>query len=191
MLDGWLAGGLPAGRVTVADPGPPDEIADLIGRHELHHVTDAGVAAPADIVIAAVKPQMMDQALPSAARAIAPGGMVLSVAAGKSVADLARHLPAGTPVIRAMPNTPAAVGKGITACFAGPGITARHKADATDLLDAVGEVVWVADETLMDAVTAVSGSGPAYVFLLAETLRRQAGRPGCPPISPTGLPGPP
>jgi pyrroline-5-carboxylate reductase len=120
----------------------------------------------------------MAEVLPSYARFTK--AVFLSIAAGKPIAFFRAHLGGDKAIVRAMPNTPAAVRRGITVCCAGPGIDARGRELCQSLLEAVGEVGWIEDESLMDAVTAVSGSGPAYVFLLAETLAEAGIRQGLP-----------
>lgn len=164
MLKGWLDGGLPASSVTVLDPFP----SDWLKATGVKLNTDL----PADpaIVLVAVKPQMMGEALPSL-KALGNGTtLFLSVAAGVTIANYQEVLGADTPIIRAMPNTPSAIGRGMTAII-GNGKTGESDLDlAQSLLEAVGQVVRLEGEDQMDAVTAVSGSGPAYVFHLIETL---------------------
>jgi pyrroline-5-carboxylate reductase len=126
-------------------------------------------AAPAVIVLA-VKPQIMDEVVPTLGASLGPSTVVLSIAAGRTLANLAARLPSGTAIVRAMPNTPAAIEQGMTVACANPEVTRDQALSCNMLLEAVGEVIWLDDESLMDAVTAVSGSGPAYVFLLAECL---------------------
>ncbi|WP_099826171.1 pyrroline-5-carboxylate reductase [Oceaniglobus indicus] len=164
LLQGWLNGGLPAASVWVLDPEP----SDWLRTREGLHLNEDPPADPA-LVLVAVKPQMMGDALPTL-QAMGGGPTVfLSVAAGTPIRTLEAKLGAGTPVIRAMPNTPSAVGRGITALVANDaGAPSLDLADA--LMSAVGQVVRLEDEAEMDAVTAVSGSGPAYVFHLIETL---------------------
>lgn len=171
LLAGWLARGLLPGAVVVQDPRPAPEVAELLARHDIASTPAATrrERAPA-VVVVAVKPQVMDEVLAPLARLVGPATLVLSIAAGRTLASLARLLPEGTAIVRAMPNTPAAIGRGISVGVANAHVTTRQKALAHELLAAVGEVGWVEDEALMDAVTAVSGSGPAYVFLLAECL---------------------
>lgn len=164
MLAGWLAGGLPAASVWVLDPYPSDW---LIGTGV--HVNDGVPDAPV-LALIAVKPQMMGDALPSMRRLGNGTTVFLSVAAGTSIASFEDALGAQSPIIRAMPNTPAAIGRGITAIVGNAHATAAHMDMAETLLSAVGQVVRLDDEGQMDAVTAVSGSGPAYVFHLVETL---------------------
>lgn len=123
------------------------------------------------VILLAVKPQVMAEALPPYAR-FAGRSLFVSIAAGKTLEFLARHLGPRAAIVRAMPNTPAAIGKGITVAIANRTVTPDQKAAGQALLSAVGECVWIEEEGLMDAVTAVSGSGPAYVFLLMETMAR-------------------
>jgi pyrroline-5-carboxylate reductase len=171
LLAGWLARGLEPGDVVVQDPSPAPEVADLLARHRMTSTPAAEPRQrPPAVLVLAVKPQAMDAVLAPLARLVGPATLVLSIAAGRTIASLARHLPEGTAIVRAMPNTPAAIGRGITVGVANAHASASQKALAHELLAAVGEVGWVADEASMDAVTAVSGSGPAYVFLLAECL---------------------
>ncbi len=164
MLAGWLAGGLPATSVYVIDPAP----SDWVNAQGVNINTDLP-AAPA-IVLVAVKPQMMAEALPTAATMGGGDTLFVSVAAGTPMSYFESILGAGTPVVRAMPNTPAAIGKGITALIGNDHANADHVALARALLSAVGQTVELQDEAQMDAVTGVSGSGPAYVFHLIETL---------------------
>jgi pyrroline-5-carboxylate reductase len=133
-----------------------------------------------DVVVLAVKPQMMDAALPSYRRFARPGTVFLSIAAGKTLAYFARGLGSEAAVVRAMPNTPAAVGRGITVACANRLVSGEQRALCDRLLAAVGEVAWVEDESLIDAVTAVSGGGPAYVFLLIEVLAKAGVKAGLP-----------
>ena len=164
MLAGWLRGGLPPGSVFVADPNPSDWLKGL-GVH-----LNAGLPDDPAIVLVAVKPQMMAEALPR----LKPLGngrtLFLSVAAGTRIAYYEATLGAKTPIVRAMPNTPAAIGRGITAICGNAQASEAHLALSEALLAAVGQVVRLDGEHQMDAVTAVSGSGPAYVFHLIETL---------------------
>lgn len=181
MLSGWLARGLPRNHVVIVEPGPAAE-----GVRTSHGV--AVCAAPdgidpafkPDVVVFAVKPQFMDGAAPHYARYAAPSTVFLSIAAGKTIAYFRAKLGDGAVIVRAMPNTPAAVGRGMSVCVAGPGVTETQRAQCTALLEAVGEVAWVTDEALIDPVTAVSGGGPAYVFLLVECLAEAGVAAGLP-----------
>lgn len=180
LLAGWLAEGFDPRRIVVQDPGPPPPVGDLIARHGIRcePVVEQLQEAPA-VIVAAVKPQAMDAVMPGLVRLCGPKTLVLSIAAGKRLASFERQLRPGAAVVRAMPNTPAAIGRGITVCV-GNEAGARHREVVDALLNAVGEVAWVDDEAMMDAVTAVSGSGPAYVFLLAEVLARAGELQGLP-----------
>jgi len=164
MLQGWLDGGLSASSVWVQDPAPSDW---LVARGV--HLNEALPGAPA-IVLIAVKPQMMAEALPALAGLGGGGSVFLSVAAGTSIAFYEGVLGARTPVIRAMPNTPAAVGRGITALIGNGATSEAQLALAEALLSAVGQTLRLEREDQIDAVTGVSGSGPAYVFHLIEAL---------------------
>ncbi|MCT4556658.1 MAG: pyrroline-5-carboxylate reductase [Pelagimonas sp.] len=168
MLEGWLAQGLPASSVWVKDPYP----SEWLGAQGVNLNNDLP-AAPA-IVLIAVKPQMMADALP-ALQALGNGEtLFLSVAAGISIATYEDMLGDQTPIIRAMPNTPAAIAQGITAMVGNTRATAQHLDMSETLLGAVGQVVRLDSESQIDAVTGVSGSGPAYVFHMIECLA-QAG----------------
>jgi pyrroline-5-carboxylate reductase len=180
MLERWIEAGL-GERICVADPAPPPEIAALIARAGLRHAPDPdGLPEPA-VALLAVKPQIMAQALPALARRVTARTLVVSILAGKTLAALEAALPPGTAVVRAMPNTPAAVGRGMTVAVANARVDAAQRDLADALLAATGRTAWIEDEGLMDAVTAVSGSGPAYVFLLAECLAAAGVEAGLPP----------
>ncbi|MEP2641184.1 pyrroline-5-carboxylate reductase [Roseobacter sp.] len=164
MLAGWLASGLPATSVWVMDPNPSDWL-----RGAGVHLNGTLPDTPA-VVLIAVKPQMMADALPSL-QAMGGGDTVfVSVAAGVTLARMQDILGAGTPIIRAMPNTPAAISRGITAIIGNAHASAPALDEADTLLAAVGDVVRLSDEAQIDAVTGVSGSGPAYVFHMIETM---------------------
>ncbi len=175
MLAGWRERGL-APSVAVDPTLPPAP------GPELSVVADAADIpagfAPAAVVLA-VKPQNAGAVLPHYAR-YAAGSVLLSIMAGRSIAGIVRLVGPGAAVVRAMPNTPAAVRQGITVACAGAGVTAAQRALCDALLTAIGAVAWVEDEALIDPVTAVSGGGPAYVFLLAELLERAALEQGIP-----------
>ena len=171
LLAGWLQGGLEPGRIVVQDPAPQPHIRqELEARGVPVHAEVAALPEPPAVLMLAVKPQVMDQVLPQLAKLVGRGTLVVSIAAGRQIAGLAAHLPEATAVVRAMPNTPASVGRGITVAVGNAHVTAGQRDACDRLLRAVGEVAWVDDEGLIDAVTAVSGSGPAYVFYLAESL---------------------
>lgn len=171
MLAGWLERGLDPAQVIIQEPQLSGTALELAQKHGItsQPVLEPQSPPPAVIVVA-VKPQVMDDVFPALAKIAGPQTVVMSIAAGKTIASFERHLPAGVAVVRAMPNTPAAIGRGITGAVASAHTTPSQKAACEALLGAVGDVVWVPEEDLIDAVTAVSGSGPAYVFLLAEAL---------------------
>jgi len=175
MLTGWLAGGLDANRVMVIEPSPSDEIKALAARGVRLNPKDAGVT---DTLVVAVKPQTFREAGPALKKLVGPNTLVVSIMAGTNIAALEQVC--GGMVVRAMPNTPAAIGRGITVAVPANSVSAAQRATADALLRATGSVEWVDDESLMDAVTAVSGSGPAYVFLLAEELARAGVEAGLP-----------
>ncbi|MBU2581177.1 MAG: pyrroline-5-carboxylate reductase [Alphaproteobacteria bacterium] len=171
LLAGLLDKGLSPADVLIQDPAPPPEAAKLIAERGIRRAARFDeLKTPPSVILAAVKPQIMDQVFASAAHHAGPDTLTLSIAAGRTIASFAAHLPAAAAIVRAMPNTPAAIGHGMTVCCANDAATAAHKELATALMSAVGKVAWVTDEALMDAVTAVSGSGPAYVFHLVECM---------------------
>jgi len=179
MLEGWLAAGLPPERVVVLDPHPAPEVEALATRGVALN-PPASVIGAAGAIVVAVKPQVAADILPGLSAHIGPQTLVLSIMAGKTLGFLAATLPAGTAAIRSMPNTPAAIGRGVTVAVANAHTSAPQRALAHALLATTGSVEWIQDERLMDAVTAVSGSGPAYVFLLAEALARAGVAAGLP-----------
>jgi pyrroline-5-carboxylate reductase len=178
MLDGWLARKLPPKKVVVLEPQPSKAIKAL-ARRGVRINPKSGIGRVAALVIA-VKPQSAPEALPPLAPLINPKTVVVSIMAGRTLGFLEKTLP-GAAVVRAMPNTPAAIGRGITVAVGNRRVAAPARRLAHALLAATGSVEWVDDEALMDAVTAVSGSGPAYVFLLAETMARAGAAAGLPP----------
>jgi len=181
ILSRLLASGLDPRLVLVQDPEPPVEVADLIADAciDLLPFIDELTSPPA-VILLAVKPQLTEEVLPGLARLAGPGTLLLSIVAGRRLAGLAVHMPEGAAIVRAMPNTPAAIGRGITVAVGNARVRAPARKLAHALLAATGAVEWVDDEALMNAVTAVSGSGPAYVFLLAEAMARAGAAAGLP-----------
>lgn len=176
LLKGWLDHRLEPGQIIVQDPAPNDLMRLVLADHGIAwYAVAPQPVAPAAVILLAVKPQVMDAVAPTLAGHVGPDTVVLTVAAGRTIASLAPHFPQGTAIIRSIPNTPAAVGRGITAAYAAAQVSAAQRDLCQSLLEAVGQVVWVAAEDHIDAATAVSGSGPAYVFLLTECLA-EAGR---------------
>ncbi|MDO8398335.1 MAG: pyrroline-5-carboxylate reductase [Bradyrhizobium sp.] len=177
MLTGWLAGGLDPKRVTVIEPHPSADISALAAKGIRLNPTANEIGDVATLVVA-VKPQTFPEAGPALKPFVSASTLVVSIMAGITSAALEKVC--GGSVVRAMPNTPAAIGRGITVAVAATNVSAAQRAVAHALLRATGAVEWVDDENLMDAVTAVSGSGPAYIFLLAEELARAGVEAGLP-----------
>jgi pyrroline-5-carboxylate reductase len=173
MLQGWLRLGLDPAKALVFEPQPSGEIEALATQGVRLNPAPQSVPAVAAMVIA-VKPQVAATVLPAYAGLVRSDSVVVSIMAGKTLRAIGGLLPSAVALVRAMPNTPAAIGRGITVAVPSDKVTPAQRALAHGLLAATGAVEWVTDEALMDAVTAVSGSGPAYVFLLAEALT-QAG----------------
>jgi len=179
LLEGWLRCGLDPHHVAVIEPSPSPQIAALAARG-VRIAPDARGLGQAIAVVIAVKPQIAGDVLPSLAPLIAASTVVVSIMAGRTLQTVSALLQSPCALVRAMPNLPASIGRGMT-------VAVPHNADAAQrdlahrLLAATGAVAWIEDEALMDAVTAVSGSGPAYVFLLAEVLAQAGVAAGLPP----------
>ena len=178
LLRGWQGsdgGGLAPSFVV--DPAP-------VAVGAPHRRVDDAASLPGDfrpaVIVLAVKPQLADTALPRIAH-LAESAVVLSIMAGRTLDGLAGAFQPGAAIVRAMPNTPASVGQGITVACAGPHVSEPQRALCDRLLRATGETAWIEDEALLDPVTAISGSGPAYVFLLAELLEAAGREQGLPP----------
>jgi pyrroline-5-carboxylate reductase len=178
MLHGWIARGLSPKKIVVLEPKPGKAVKALVRR---------GIALNPNrpvkncmAMVVAIKPQVAPDIL-SGLAPMADGALVISIMAGRTIGFLERQFSGKTPVVRGMPNLPASIGRGITVATANRNVTRKQRKLAGDLLAAIGTVEWVADEALMDAVTATSGSGPAYVFLLAETMTAAAIEAGLPP----------
>jgi pyrroline-5-carboxylate reductase len=174
MLSGWLKSGVPGASVVVVDPGPSSQMMEIIRTAGATHVTSVPADLTAGVLFLAVKPQVMDAVLPLVRSAVGAATVAVSVAAGKTLGFLERHLGEAA-MVRAMPNTPAMVGRGVTGAFANARVTQTQRDQVDALLRVSGPVEWVPDEADIDAVTALSGSGPAYVFYLVECMA-EAGR---------------
>jgi pyrroline-5-carboxylate reductase len=176
MLRGWLARGMRPGNAVAVEP-QAEALGDLAGSGIVHVTQAASIAKDFSpgVLVLAVKPQFMDEAIDHYARFVRPEVLVLSIAAGKTIAYFRQHLGAKAAIVRAMPNTPAAIGRGISVAVADKPVTKAQRDLADTLLSACGEVAWVDDEDLINPVTALSGGGPAYVFLLMEAMA-EAGR---------------
>lgn len=179
MLEGWLEQGLKPADLAVIEPNDANR-PKIAGAAAVPSVDELPAGFVPDIAVLAVKPQAMNDVLPGLQRFVGETTTFLSIAAGKTIAYFRAGLGEGARIVRAMPNTPAAVRRGITVCVAGPAVAASAKERCTGLLSAVGDVLWTEDESLMDAVTAVSGSGPAYVFLLVEAMAAAGVKAGLP-----------
>jgi pyrroline-5-carboxylate reductase len=177
MLSGWLAQGLDPRQVAVIEPQPSGEIGALAARGVRLNPRASDLGAVGTLVIA-LKPQTFPEAGPALKPFAGSSTLVVSIMAGTTIASISDAC--GGSVVRAMPNTPAAIGRGITVAVAAKDVSAAQRSVADALLRATGSVEWVDDESLMDAVTAVSGSGPAYIFLLAEELARAGIEAGLP-----------
>jgi pyrroline-5-carboxylate reductase len=183
MMRGWMAAGLPASDILVVDPKPSDRMADFCRQGGIRIVPQAPGGTAAGVLFLAVKPQMMERVLLPLAPIAGPGTVAVSIAAGTTIAALQAGLGTGHAVpaiVRAMPNTPALIGRGITAAVANSQVSAGQRAAVDALLQVSGPVEWLDDEALIDAVTAVSGSGPAYAFHLAECMAEAGRRAGLP-----------
>ena len=178
MLEGWLARGLKPSRLVVLEPQPMKSVKALVKRGLRLNPKPDGAEVAA--IVVAVKPQTAPEALPPLAARIGKSTLVLSIMAGRTLGFLASSLGRDAALVRAMPNTPAAIGRAITVAVTNGKASARQRKLAGELLAAIGAVEWVENEALMDAVTAVSGSGPAYVYLLAEALAHAGVKAGLP-----------
>jgi pyrroline-5-carboxylate reductase len=184
LITGWLKAGLAASRVAAIEPQPSPEIEKLTAQG-LRLNPAAGTLGDIAALVVAVKPQSFAEAGAQLKPLVRPDTLVVSIMAGMTIAKISAAC--GGAIVRAMPNTPAAIGHGITVAVPAANVSARQRAFADALLRATGAVEWVTDEALMDAVTAVSGSGPAYIFLLAEELARAGVAAGLPEALATKL----
>ena len=180
MLEGWLSVGLAPEALTVVEPQPSEAIAALCSARAVRLNPQGGEPAAPAVAVLAIKPQMLEAASPHIADLVGPDTLVVSILAGKTIADLQARLPRARAIVRAMPNLPASIGRGATGAFANAATSAEQRVTAQALLESVGTVEWVEDEALIDAVTALSGSGPAYVFHMVECLARAGAAAGLP-----------
>ena len=184
LIGGWLDAGLTPDALLVVDPHRGEALAKLIERYGWRHETETPADFSPTVALLAVKPQMMGDALPPLKAALSPETLIVSIAAGTTVAALSKHLGEvdgqERPIVRAMPNTPSLIGRGITGAYPNAQVSEERRSVADTLLAASGPVEWVDREALIDAVTAVSGSGPAYVFHLAECMAKAGEAMGLP-----------
>jgi pyrroline-5-carboxylate reductase len=178
MAQGWLDAGLPGSSLTILEPNPSSEIASLAANRGVA-LNPRIAASPPPMLVLAVKPQSLEQVAPQISQLAGARTLLLSIIAGKTIANLTARLPQARAVVRAMPNTPAAIGRGVTAAFAAD-VNAEQRRWCERLLGAVGAFFWLDDESAIDAVTAISGSGPAYIFALTEALAAAAEKLGLP-----------
>jgi len=179
MLKGWIASGMEARNITVLDPAPSDMMRDYLSSNNIRHVESVdGLDAP-DVLLVAVKPQMMQAVLPALAGLVGQRTVSVSVAAGTTLKTLCTFL-GDVAVVRVMPNTPSLVLRGMSVGCANSKVTDAQRQNVHMLMRAIGVIEWVEDEKLIDAVTAVSGSGPAYVFYLAECMAEAGKAAGLP-----------
>jgi pyrroline-5-carboxylate reductase len=181
MLEGWLKVGADPKKIVAIDPKPPQEVLDLLARHSIRHNPPITSITDAEVIIIAVKPQVMEDVLPILVSLKSSHPLILSVAAGKTIATFAKHFGSDAAIIRTIPNTPAAIGRGITAMNANPNVSKSQMELANALLSSTGEVVTVTEESMIDLITAVSGSGPAYIFYLTECMAAAGEKIGLPP----------
>lgn len=174
MLSGWLKSGIDGASVVVLDPGPSESMAGLIAEHGARHVRHAPDDLKAGVLFLAVKPQIMEAVIATLKGLVGANTVIVSVAAGKTLAFMQQHLGQAA-MVRAMPNTPAMIGRGVTGAFANSAVSEAQRQTVDQLLRVSGPVEWVDSEADIDSVTAVSGSGPAYVFYLVEVMA-EAGR---------------
>jgi len=180
MLEGWLRVGLSADAATVIDPFPSTDLKTLCATKGVALNPSIDTLRHPEVLVLAIKPQSLSDAADSLAPLAGSKTMLVSVLAGKTVANLKAAIPGCGGIVRAMPNLPASIARGATGAYASPELSSEQRATANSLLRAVGIVEWVDDEGLIDAVTAVSGSGPAYVFHLAECLAEAGVAAGLP-----------
>ncbi|HZW47497.1 MAG TPA: pyrroline-5-carboxylate reductase [Microvirga sp.] len=178
MLEGWLKVGMKPSGVTVIDPRPSEEMTHFCAEKGIA-LNPVDPAAPEALVLA-IKPQMLDDAAPALNGYLGPQTLIISILAGKTIGDLKSRLPASSAIVRAMPNLPASIGRGATGAAANAEVSEKQRLMADALLSSNGIVEWLPSEDLIDAVTAVSGSGPAYVFHLVECLAEAGAAAGLP-----------
>lgn len=180
MLEGWIKSGIPAASIAAVDPAASEEMQSSLASWGVKLNPKLAELGKVEVVVVAVKPQVLESVLGDLGALASSKPMVLSVVAGKTIATFERFFGSDCAIIRTIPNTPAAIGRGITAMASNPQVTATQEKLAAALLSSIGEVVRVEQEADIDAVTAVSGSGPAYVFYMTECLTKAAEALGLP-----------
>lgn len=183
LYGGWINSDLAIDKILLVDPHAPPPSLNLRDQDRWTADTPVSMTHKPDVIVVAIKPQMMDRLLPAYADLIKPDTMVISIAAGVSIEKLSKLLNnPSQPVVRTMPNTPAMIGQGMTVGTASTAVTEQQSAVAETLLRAVGDFLWVDNEDLLHAVTGVSGSGPAYVFAMIEALAKAGEVAGLDPV---------
>jgi pyrroline-5-carboxylate reductase len=180
MLEGWISVGMSLSAATILDPQPSLEVQTLCTKHRVTLNPALRDIPPAKVVVLAIKPQTLDAAGPVIGRLVGTDTLLVSILAGKTIADLQRHAPRARAIVRAMPNLAASVRRSATAAIATPDTSEAQRTLAHTLLTSIGTVEWLPGEELINAVTAVSGSGPAYFFYLAECLAQAGASVGLP-----------
>lgn len=180
MLEGWLKLGLPAAQAVVLDPHLPADLASALAARGVTVNPPLEAIPDPSVLLLAVKPQVAPDALPVVAPLVKEGTVVVSIMAGRPLGFMSGIFGTDAALVRSIPNTPAAIGRGVSVAVAGPRVTTGQRDLASALLSAIGIVEWIEDEALMDAATAVSGSGPAYAFLLAEAMAEAGTKAGLP-----------
>ena len=181
MLEGWIRGGMSGEALTVIDPNASPVLVALCEQHGIALNPSLDSIGRAEVIVLGIKPQMLDSAAATVSQLVDGSTLLISSLAGKTIADLRARLPVLRSIVRCMPNLPASVQRGITGAAPSPEVTDEQRRGTDALLAGIGGVEWLPSENLIDAVTAVSGSGPAYVFHLVECLARAAEALGLPP----------
>jgi pyrroline-5-carboxylate reductase len=180
MLEGWIRLGMKGEALTVIDPNASPVLVSMCEQHDISLNPSLSSLGPAQVVVLGIKPQMLDSAAATVSQLIDGRTLLISILAGKTLSDLRTRLPNLKSIIRCMPNLPASVQRGVTGAAPSPEVTDAQRATTNALLAGIGTVEWLPSEDLIDAVTAVSGSGPAYVFYLVECLARAGAQLGLP-----------
>jgi pyrroline-5-carboxylate reductase len=180
LLEGWIRLGMPGERVTVIDPNASPVLVATCEQHGIALNPSLSTLRPAEVAVLGIKPQMLDSAAATVSQIVDGKTLLISILAGKTIGDLRARLPMVASIVRCMPNLPASVQRGVTGAAPSPEVTPAQRRTTDALLSGVGSVEWLASEDLIDAVTAVSGSGPAYVFHLVECLAAAAEKLGLP-----------
>ena len=170
LLAGWAGQGLQGEAVTVIEPNPSAQLQNLCKTKGFNLFSEPKSQSPSDAIVLAIKPQMLDESIHAAEKFLHSGAVLISILAGKSIKDLSARFPQITSIVRAMPNTPAAVGRGMTGLYANDATSVQQRDLTESLLSPISRLEWLSQEKEIDMLTAISGSGPAYVFYLVESL---------------------